>query len=75
MGDWIDFDRWPDCVSMERPAIVFEIENSERQVLLTECIVPLPTPSGWTSPPVRFRAVEAPEPRHSSPIPKPQQRR
>ena len=27
MGDWIDFDRWPECVEMERPGIVFELAH------------------------------------------------
>lgn len=71
MGDWIDFDRWPECVEMERPGIVFEVVNADNQSLFTNCVVPLETPFDWTSAPLRFRAIPEPKPRHSSPIPKP----
>ena len=67
--DWIDFDRWPECRTMERPGIVFEVENAGGQNLLTACVVPLELPADWTSRPLRFRVVEAPALRHSAPIP------
>ncbi|WP_084726736.1 hypothetical protein [Ensifer aridi] len=70
MGEWIDFEKWPDCASMDRPGIVFEVTNGERS-MLTTCIVPLPLPFDWEEQPRRFRAVPQPEPRHSLPIPKP----
>lgn len=69
--DWIDFDRWPECRAMERPGIVFEVENAEGQSLLTPCSVPLELPFDWTSAPTRFRPVEEPKPRHSNPLPPP----
>lgn len=72
MGDWIDFDRWPECVQMERPGIIFEVSNKDDLRLLTRCAVPLDVPLDWTSPPVRFRAVPEPLPRRSDPIPMPE---
>jgi hypothetical protein len=72
MSEWIAIAQWADCRAMQRPGIVFEIQNAEGQVLLTRCIVPLPTaPLDWKSPPIRFRAVKEPQPEHSSPIPPP----
>lgn len=71
--DWIDFDRWPECRAMERPGIVFEVENAEGQSLLTPCTVPLELPFDWTSAPTRFRPVEVPKPQHSAPLPPPAQ--
>jgi len=72
MSEWIDFERWPDCVRMERPGYVFEVRNGEGRTLLTPCTVPLQLPFDWTSPPVRFRLVEEQRPRHSTPVPRPQ---
>ncbi len=72
MSEWIDFDRWPECGSMVRPGIIFEVTNEE-QTLFTNCVVPLPLPVDWKSTPVRFRIVPEPKPRHSSPLPKPMQ--
>jgi hypothetical protein len=72
MSEWIDFERWPDCVRMERPGYVFEVRNGEGRILLTPCTVPLRLPFDWTSPPVRFRLVEEQRPRHSAPVPRPQ---
>jgi hypothetical protein len=72
MSDWIDISRWPDCAKMERPGIIFEVRNGLGQSLMTPCVVPMPAlPFDWTSPPVMFRAVEAPAPRHSDPMPEP----
>ncbi|RVG98639.1 hypothetical protein [Sinorhizobium meliloti] len=70
MSEWIDFERWPDRKSMERPGIVFEVTNGD-QTLLTDCVVPLPLPSDWVVHLVRFRAVPQPRPRHSAQIPEP----
>ncbi len=75
MSDWIDFNRWKDCASMERPGFVFEVANAEDQRMLTRCMHPLQRPWDWTSAPVRFRIVAAPKPRHSRPIPRPQEKR
>ncbi|PVE26198.1 hypothetical protein DC522_00030 [Microvirga sp. KLBC 81] len=72
MSDWINFDQWHDCAQMERPGFVFEVKNKEGQSLLTTCTVPLQLPFDWKSPPACFRLIEAPEPRRSNPIPKPQ---
>lgn len=71
MSDWIDFSRWPDCATMERPGIVFEVVNEENQGMLTPCVVPLPIPTDWNSEPVRFRIVPEAKPRRSTPIPEP----
>jgi hypothetical protein len=71
VSEWVDFDRWKDCPHLERLGFIFEIRNAEGQSLFTRCEVPLQLPSSWTSAPVRFRLVEAPKPRHSTPIPKP----
>jgi hypothetical protein len=71
MAEWIDFDRWPECPQMERPGYVFEVTNAEQQMLLTPCVVPLEVPFDWRSPPLKFRLVSEPEPRHSNPIPAP----
>jgi hypothetical protein len=69
--DWLDFDRWPECIEMQRPGIVFEVVNADGLNVLTNCTVPLELPAGWTSPPLRFRAVAEPTPGHSSPLPPP----
>ena len=69
--DWIDFDRWPDCRTLERPGIVFEVENGVGQSLLTTCTIPLEIPTDWQGAPTRFRPVEEPKPQHSAPLPPP----
>ena len=52
--------QWHECKGMARPGIVFEVKNAEGQTLLTECTAQVPpTPFGWKSPPVVFRAVHA----------------
>jgi hypothetical protein len=73
MSDWIDFDRWNECVRMERPGFVFEVKNANGQSLFTPCRHPLQTPWDWKSGPVQFRLVKEIKPRHSEPLPKPQQ--
>jgi hypothetical protein len=72
VADWVDFDQWKDCARLERPGYVFEVKNGEDQSLLTTCTIPLQVPFDWKSPPVKFRLVREPAPRHSAPIPKPQ---
>jgi hypothetical protein len=71
LSEWVDFDRWKECPQLERPGYVFEVRNAEGQSLFTACDVSLKLPSTWKSAPVRFRLVEAPKPRHSTPIPRP----
>jgi len=72
MSEWMAMTEWHACRDMERPGIVFEVQNAAGQSLFTRCVVPLPpAPSDWTSPPVRFRAIAEPAPRHSEPIPAP----
>jgi len=71
MSDWIAFERWNECVRLERPGHVFEVRSRDGQSLFTACTVPLQLPATWKSPPVAFRLVELPPPRHSTPIPQP----
>lgn len=72
MADWVEFGQWKECANMERPGFIFEVANAEGLSLFTPCATPLQTPWDWKSGPVRFRLVEAPRPRHSTPIPRPQ---
>ncbi|WP_134499747.1 hypothetical protein [Microvirga pakistanensis] len=74
MSDWIAFDRWTECVGLERPGYVFEVRNREGLTLQTACTVPLQLPADWKSAPVSFRLIEEPKPRHSAPIPTPLKR-
>ena len=70
MSEWVTIAQWHECKKMARPGIVFELKNIEGQTLLTECTPQLPpTPLGWKSPPVLFRAVPLPKPQHSTPMP------
>ncbi len=70
MTEWVAIAQWHECEKITRPGIVFEFKNAEGLTLLTPCTVTLPaTPFGWKSPPVSFRAVEAPRPQHSAPMP------
>jgi hypothetical protein len=72
MSEWMDMSRWPDCRKLERPGIVFELRNAAGQTLWTPCTAsPPPLPVGWTSPPIRFRAVAERKPTHSAPLPPP----
>jgi hypothetical protein len=68
----MSFDHWLDCARIEQPGFVFEVQNEQGQSLLTTCTVPLQLPFDWMSAPVQFRLLEAPRPRHSNPIAKPQ---
>jgi hypothetical protein len=72
MSEWMAIAQWHECAGLAKPGIVFEIRNVEGQSMLTACVQPLPqVPFDWKSPAVRFRAVAAPKPLHSSPIPPP----
>ena len=71
-SDWVAIAQWQQCPAMERPGIVFEIQNAAGQSMFTQCVVPMPPPPFvWASPPVRFRAVTEQPPEHSTPIPPP----
>jgi hypothetical protein len=75
MSEWMAIAQWHECAKMTRPGIVFELKNAEGLTLLTSCTAAVPgTPYGWKSPPVMFRAVEAPRPQHSGPMPPPKPR-
>ena len=70
MGEWIAIAQWHECEKMARPGIIFELRNSDGQSLLTPCVAQIPpTPFDWKSPPVMFRAIPAPKPQHSTPMP------
>lgn len=72
MSDWIDIEKWSECVNLEKPGIVFEIRNSDGLSLFTPCVVPMPEPPfDWQSPPVEFRPIPEPPAVHSTPIPLP----
>ena len=72
MSEWMAIAQWAECRAMERPGIMFEIQNAAGQSMFTQCVVPLPpAPFDWKSPPVRFRAVKEAPPEHSEPIPPP----
>jgi hypothetical protein len=72
MGEWIAIAQWQQCAQMEKPGIIFEIQNAENKSLFTECVLPLPAmPFDWKSPPLRFRAIPEPKPVHSAPAPRP----
>lgn len=75
MGEWIDFERWPECLVKEQPGYVFEVANEEDRRMLTRCVIPLPIPFDWESEPVRFRLAPESPPRHSAPLPQPAPRR
>jgi hypothetical protein len=72
MSDWMAIAQWHECTKMARPGIVFELKNAEGETLLSQCQPEVPaTPFGWKSPPTAFRAVVAPKPQHSEPMPAP----
>jgi len=72
MSEWLPISQWHECRTMERPGIVFELQNAVGQSLFTRCVVPLPPPPfDWTSSPVRFRAVRERPAERSTPIPAP----
>ncbi len=72
MSEWMAIAQWQECEKLAKPGIIFEIRNAEGQSLFTQCVVPLPKmPFDWKSPPVKFRAVIAPKPQHSTPMPPP----
>jgi len=71
MSEWMAIAQWEECTKMARPSVVFEIRNAEGESMLTPCVVPLPMPFNWKSPPVKFRVVALPKPEHSEPLPPP----
>ena len=72
MSEWMAIAQWHECERLARPGIVFELQNAEGLSLFTPCTPTLPAPPfDWKSPPMRFRAVLQPRPRHSDPMPEP----
>ena len=72
MGEWIAIAQWHECQKMAQPGIIFELKNSDGQRLFASCADQLPpTPFDWKSPPLMFRAITAPKPQHSTPMPPP----
>ena len=67
--DWIPFDRWPECMALERPGYVFEVVNADGLTMLTSCVDPLPVPFDWKQPPALFRLVKEPAAEHAPPLP------
>ncbi|HET7910442.1 MAG TPA: hypothetical protein VFL49_00270 [Pseudolabrys sp.] len=75
MSDWMAIAQWQECQKLARPGIVFELRNAEGLTMLSPCVVQVPAkPFDWKSPPLVFRAVAAPKPQHSTPMPEPRGR-
>jgi hypothetical protein len=71
-GPWFTIAHWGKCTHLMQQGSVFELQNAEGQVMLSECTSHVPQkPFGWNSDPVRFRLVKEPIPRHSPPTPEP----
>jgi len=71
MNEWVSIAQWHECEKMARPGIIFELRNAEGQSLFSPCVAQVPTtPFDWKSPPVQFRAIPAPKPQHSTPMPR-----
>lgn len=72
MSEWMAIAQWHECEKMARPGIVFELRNAEGLTMLSPCTAQVPEkPFDWKSPPVVFRAVDAPRPQRSTPMPPP----
>ncbi len=72
MDGWLPMENWPECRRLEKPGIIFEVQNAEGASMFLQCVVPFPgQPWDWTSPPQRFRAVPLRKPTPTSPIPGP----
>lgn len=71
MSEWTPISEWHQCVELAKPGIIFEIRNAEGQSLFTGCTSAFSTPFDWKSPPIVFRAIPAPKPVHSEPMPEP----
>ncbi len=72
LNDWRPMQDWRQCVQLARPGLIFEIRNAEGLSLFAECSeTPPAAPWDWKSPPVEFRPIAEPTPRHSTPMPKP----
>jgi hypothetical protein len=73
MSAWIPIDRWAECEQLQRPGIIFELQNLEGRSLFSSCTLTLPAlPFDWKSAPVRFRVVQERKPEHSGDLPAPQ---
>lgn len=69
---WMPIAQWNDSRALAKPGVVFEIQNADGETMLTSYVVPMPAaPFDWKSPPLQFRVVVEPAPRHSDPIPSP----
>jgi hypothetical protein len=71
VSEWQAMEAWPNCQSLARPGIVFELQNAQGQSLLARCGPLPPVPFDWMAGPVRFRAIAEPEAERSAPIPPP----
>jgi hypothetical protein len=75
MSEWMAIAQWHECEKMTRPGVVFELKNAEGRTMLSPCVAQVPAkPFDWKSPPVMFRAVDAPKPQRSTPMPPPKNR-
>jgi hypothetical protein len=71
MSEWIPMDRWAECNQLQRPGIIFELQNAVGQSVFTTCLPAPYVPGDWKSAPIRFRAIAEPKPERSLPIPEP----
>ena len=72
MSEWMAIAQWQECEKLARPGVVFELRNAEGLTMLSPCVPQVPAnPFDWKSPPVKFRVVAPPRPRHSEPMPPP----
>jgi hypothetical protein len=46
MTEWIAIARWPDCRKLEKPGIIFELQNASGHSLFTRCLVDPAVPVG-----------------------------
>jgi hypothetical protein len=71
MTEWMAIAHWPDCRKLEKPGIIFELQNASGQSLFTRCLVDPAVPVDWVHPPIRFRVIVDQPPEHSAPLPAP----
>jgi hypothetical protein len=71
-GPWFAISHWDKCLHLMQQGSVFEFQNAEGRILLSECTSSVPQkPFDWHSEPVRFRLVKESLPKHSPPTPEP----
>jgi hypothetical protein len=69
-GPWMTISKWDACAHFVKQGNVFELQNAEGQVMLSDCIALVPKkPLDWHSEPTRFRLVKEPKVKHSPPSP------